>query len=367
MKRWMTGLAVLLLVATGLFAAQGHTDIETNTATTIYVGPFYDGTDHETPELSLTVADIDCELVWYNEGTPTLIELSLTASGGDNDMTLITGSENGWYQVELTAAQVNYLGDGHISFRDPNNTFDSFTWGLTAKPANVRDSLLLGTDRLNANVYALDEDGTATEQSLLDLIDFADNGYDPTNNGVNVWTIRGEAPLGLSDVTTANAAALSNIYLDHLMANGLTDPNNVADNSVLAKLASATASWATFSSASDSLEAIANSIIPPPPSPDLTFTVVETSTPSMVTIQVGDVAIPANFWKDCLVRVDHTDWSAGAYSRVSYSTAQASGKVILYLSPTLPFTPSALSPDKVYIEAWGLRPADLPPRGPITY
>jgi len=532
---------ILMLVTANALAA---IEIKTNTATKIVVGPFLDATDGLTPKTTLTVGDIDAELVYQSGGSVIVTELTLTASGGDNDMVLATGSENGYWALELTAAQTNFVGHAKIGFYDPNDVFVPVWNELSVISANYWDTKY-GTDKFDVNVSewsgtsvatpdtagypkvtiksgtgagelsitsgraaadailiegtdatdmigqavwndtsirtltAIDEDNTtldinaAVGVALSDIgldhllsaavtgTDVADNSlfaklvsasttadwddYDNTTDSLqairdrgdsawaaagtieDVWTyttreltaldedrttidldgttigtatnvtnvvsanitqvdgssigtpnvagylpvdsvyVVGETPLAAADVTTANATALSNIYLDHLMANALTDPNNVADNSVLAKLASATAAWATFNSASHSLEAIANSIIPPPPSPDLTFTVVETSTPSMVTIQVGDVAIPANFWKDCLVRVDHTDWSAGAYSRVSYSTAQASGKVILYLSPTLPFTPSALSPDKVYIEAWGLRPADLPPRGPITY
>jgi len=268
-------------------------------------------------------------------------------------------SGDGGAQASLTDTSATEIGDGMYCFdlAQAESNYDVFcvTFSHATDPNILLHPLIAYPEPVTrqANITQVGGSSIGTPNVA---------GYLPVDS---VYVV-GETPLAAADVTTANATALSNIYLDHLMANALTDPNNVADNSVLAKLASATAAWATFNSASHSLEAIADSIIPPPPSPDLSFTVVATTTASMVTIQVGDVAIPANFWKDCLVRVDHTDWSAGSYSRVAYSTAQSGGKVILYLSSTLPFTPSALV-DKVYIEAWGLRPADLPPRGPITY
>lgn len=357
MRRLTLGLMVVLTAV--CVWARTH-QIKTNTATKIVVGPFYDGTDHETPETGLTVGDIDCELAWDNGGTPVLIELTLTASDGDNDCAPLAGSENGLYTLELTAANVNYLGTGTITFRDPNNTFDSFVENLLAVPANHYDSLIAGTDRLNTNIVGLDEDGTATEQTLLDLIDFADYGYDPANNGVNVWTIRGDAPLSGSDVKTQTATALSDIYLDHLMASALTDPNNVANNSILAKLVSATAAWATFASATDSFEAIADSIIPPPSGGEQEFSVASGSTLSAVVINVtGSVA--AGAWRGCLVRVYDSGEGYGAYSRVAYNTAADGGTVTLYLDVALPFADAPESgAATVYLLGWGVRQQDIP-------
>lgn len=324
MRRWMTGLVVLLLVATCGLARTHY--IKTNTATKIVVGPFYDGTDHETPELGLTVGDIDCELAWDNAGSPVLIELTLTASGGDNDCALLTGSENGLYTLELTAANVNYLGTGTITFRDPNNTFDSFSENLLARPANVHDSLIAGTDYL---------DGNAVQ-------------------------VVGTTPLAAADIKAECDTALSDIGLDHLIANALTDANNVANNSILAKLVSATATWATFASATDSFEAIADSIIPPPSGGEQEFSVASGSTLSAVVINVtGSVA--AGAWRGCLVRVYDSGEGYGAYSRVAYNTAADGGTVTLYLDVALPFADAPESgAATVYLLGWGVRQQDIP-------
>lgn len=250
--RWV--MTILVLLARVALAVQGTSYIKTNTATTICIGPFRDGTDHETPETGLTVADIDCELVWDNAGTPTLIELSLTASGGDNDCALLSGSENGIYTLELTAANVNYLGGGTVTLRDPNNTFDSFSWSLVARSANVHDSLIAGSDVLRGSVYEIDSGGS--DQTVDDLEDFADAGYDPTNDGVNVYTVLGSTPVSASDVQDECEEALVAKNLDHLAYTSADLDNDVADNSVFGQLLSTDGDASNFAKATDSMQAI---------------------------------------------------------------------------------------------------------------
>lgn len=99
------------------------TDLRQNTATTITVGPFLDKTDGITPEVSLTVTSCHLTLMVDNPtagaGSPTLaLDANATASGGNNDMVHVTNDDAGYYTLELTAANTNYVGTARLSIND---------------------------------------------------------------------------------------------------------------------------------------------------------------------------------------------------------------------------------------------------------
>ena len=151
-----------------------------NTATRITVGPFLDKTDGITPEVALTVTSEKLTLVVDDGGVPTLVlDTAPTASGGANDMVHITGDEAGLYDLELAAANVNYVGRALLALTDAATHCPVFH-EFTILPANVYDSLIGGSDLLQVDVTQLG--GGA--QSLTDLKDFADDGYDPSANKV---------------------------------------------------------------------------------------------------------------------------------------------------------------------------------------
>jgi len=86
-------------------------ELKTNTATRITVGPFLDVTDAKTPEVALTATNEKITFVVDDAGVPTLVlDANATGSGGNNDLVHITGDDAGYYDLELTAANVNYLG-----------------------------------------------------------------------------------------------------------------------------------------------------------------------------------------------------------------------------------------------------------------
>jgi len=94
-------------------------ELRTNTATRITVGPFVDVTDGITPKLALTVTDCHVTLIVDVAGVPTLVlDTAPTASGGSNDMVHITGDDAGMYDLELAAANVNYLGRAMLAIVD---------------------------------------------------------------------------------------------------------------------------------------------------------------------------------------------------------------------------------------------------------
>lgn len=92
------------------------TELKTNTATRITVGPFLDKTDGITPEVALTATNEKLTLMVDTGGVPTLVlDANATASGGNNDLVHVTGDDAGYYDLELTAAQLNYLGNAKLS------------------------------------------------------------------------------------------------------------------------------------------------------------------------------------------------------------------------------------------------------------
>ena len=96
-------------------------ELLTNTAVRIAVGPLVDPTDGKTIEGALTVADMTVEIEHIDGtggGAVTRIAFTPAASGSSNDMALVTSSAHAIYDLELTAANVNWLGSGKISLYD---------------------------------------------------------------------------------------------------------------------------------------------------------------------------------------------------------------------------------------------------------
>lgn len=184
--------------------------VRTNTATRITVGPFFDKTDGVTPETALTVTSCKLTLMVDDGGVPTLVlDTSPTASGGNNDMVHVTGDDAGFYDLELTAANLNYLGRAMLAITDAATHCPVFH-ELMILPAVVYDALVLGTDNLDINVAqwlgsgapaapptaaaiadaVLEEavtDHQAVASSLAEYIDFIAGNVDPAIVADAVW------------------------------------------------------------------------------------------------------------------------------------------------------------------------------------
>lgn len=141
--------------------------LKQSTAVTLKLGPFVDEADGKTAETSLAISQAD---------------VRLSKNGGDmaqkNEATSATHDEIGWYDVPLNTTDTNTLGSlivmAHESGALP-------VWReFLVVPANVYDSLVSGSDYLQADVVQL----AGVTQSLTDLKDFADDGYDPSTNKV---------------------------------------------------------------------------------------------------------------------------------------------------------------------------------------
>jgi hypothetical protein len=126
--------------------------LRTNTAVRLTVGPFFDKTDGITPETSITVTSCKLTLMVDDANVPTLVlDAAPTASGGANDMVHVTGDDAGFYDLELAAANVNYLGRAMLAITDAAVHCPVFHEFMIL-PAMVYDSLVLGTDVLQSDV-----------------------------------------------------------------------------------------------------------------------------------------------------------------------------------------------------------------------
>jgi hypothetical protein len=125
-----------------------------NTATIVTVGPFLDATNGVALETGLTITNERISFtVDLNEGSaPTLVLDNVTGatSGTANDLNYITGCDAGLMQLELAAANVNYVGRAFLTITDAANHCPVFH-EFTIIPANIYDSLILGTDLIDAS------------------------------------------------------------------------------------------------------------------------------------------------------------------------------------------------------------------------
>lgn len=166
--------------------------LRTNTDCRVTVGPFFDKTDGVTPETGLTVTSCKLTLMVDTGNVPTLVlDANATASAGSNDMAHVTGDDAGFYDLELTAAQTNYLGRAMLAITDAATHCPVFHEFMIL-PAMIYDSMILGTDRLDTNVTHIGD----TLQTARDL---------GTSVLLSSGTGTGQISLASGGVTLANA------------------------------------------------------------------------------------------------------------------------------------------------------------------
>ena len=135
-----------------------------NTAVRITVGPFLDKTDGITPETGLTATNEHITLmVDDDDGTACnlIIDANATASGGNNDMIHVTNDDAGFYDLELTAAQTNYVGRAMLSINYVTDHCPVFHEFMII-PQQVYDSLF-GTDKLQVDAVEISSDSGAAD------------------------------------------------------------------------------------------------------------------------------------------------------------------------------------------------------------
>ena len=95
-------------------------ELKTNTAIRIPIGPLVDFEDGKTAETSVTVASLLVQIYQMkNDGSAVIRSaFSPTATGGSHDMIHVASDTAGIYDLELTATDTNFLGNGRITFYD---------------------------------------------------------------------------------------------------------------------------------------------------------------------------------------------------------------------------------------------------------
>lgn len=167
-------------------------ELKTNTAVRIAVGPLVDPTDGKTAETSLTVTDLSVQIYQIKTDGNAVVraQFAPTASGGNNDMIHVTNDTAGMYDLELTAAQLNFLGNARITFYDVDGFLVHWI-DIQVVAANYFD-WKYGTGNVNSNVIAISGDTTAADNCEL-MFDGTGYAGGTTKLGVDMVAISGDA------------------------------------------------------------------------------------------------------------------------------------------------------------------------------
>lgn len=216
--------------------------LRTNTAVRVTVGPFLDKTDGVTPETAITVTSCKLTSTVDDANVPTLVlDTAPTASGGSNDMVHITGDDAGFYDLELAAANVNYLGRMMLAITDAATHCPVFHEFMIL-PAMVYDSMILGTDDLDTNCKKWNDLTTValplvptTAGRTLDVTATGEAGIDWANVG---------APTTALDLSGTTIKTTQKVDVDTIKTNPVVNGGTITfpTNKTLADTTSAVGS-----------------------------------------------------------------------------------------------------------------------------
>ena len=285
--------------------------LKQSTAVTIVMGPMLDSTDGNTQETGLTIAQAD---------------IRLSKNGGayaqTNNVAGATHMEVGNYSVPLDTTDTGTLGKVRVSIHESGALA---VWReFTIVPANVYDSLVLGTDVLTADVTQWLGTAAATPtvagvpevdvthwlgtsvtanvagqptvditrvgastQSLIDLKDFVDSGYDPATNKVQ-GVVLVDTTTTNTDMVGTNSAALASVCTEARLAelDAANLPTDIADIPTVAEFEARSIAAADYVVTTDTIAGVttATNLTNAPTNGDLTAT-MKTS----VNTEVADV------------------------------------------------------------------------------
>lgn len=231
--------------------------LKTNTATRISVGPFLDKTDGITPEVALTVTSEKLTFVVDDAGVPTLVlDAAPTASGGNNDMVHITNDDSGYYDLELAAANVNYVGRACLSLNDVATHLPVFHEFMILS-AQAYDALC-GTGNFSADAKAINAVAT-TSVSAVNANVGTTQPVNFTGTGATAYVKSDVVDIAGAAVNTATAQVGANVVS---IANNAITANSInADAITAAKIADAAIDAATFAAGAINAAAIADGAI----------------------------------------------------------------------------------------------------------
>ncbi len=125
--------------------------LKQSTSSTLLLGPFLDETDGKTAETALTISQADV-LLWKEGGT-TLAQ--------KNESTTCTHRSNGYYTCPIDTTDTNTLGTLVVTVAESGAL--PVRQDYLVVPANVYDSLVLGTDLLQGDVQEINGNTTAAD------------------------------------------------------------------------------------------------------------------------------------------------------------------------------------------------------------
>lgn len=158
--------------------------LKQSTVATLVLGPFVDDTDGKTAETALTVSQTDVRLS-KNGG----------AFAQKADTTSATHMENGYYSCPLNTTDTNTLGRLVVAVTESGALPVWLEYMVV--PAMVYDSLVAGSDTLQADVTQISGASVATGSAQLgvNLVNIAGAAVSTTTAqlGVNVVQVSGDA------------------------------------------------------------------------------------------------------------------------------------------------------------------------------
>ena len=199
--------------------------LKADTATTVRIGPFVDDTDGVTAETALTIAQADVRL---SKGG--------AAAAQKNDATSATHDENGYYRVPLNATDTNTEGTLDVCVNEAGAL--PVIARFTVLPAEVYDSLVAGTDKLQIDVVQVDGSaasvagsvdanvtsisGSTTAADILEAVMLA------SSTGTVSGTVTTTGATG-SSLTGLGDDALNNCVIVFTTGNAAKEPRRISD------------------------------------------------------------------------------------------------------------------------------------------
>jgi hypothetical protein len=182
--------------------------IKQSTSVHLLVGPFID-IESGAPKTTLTLGDITAAYTTQTGATVTRTGITLSASGGANHEFAHVG--DGYWEIDLTTTTTGTLGRLTYTFRD-DDVFHPVTASGLVVPANIWDSLIGNTDKLDASVVqwlgtavAASGTGGLPDVNLVEIAGDSDDAsdlgaaMDNTNNIIKADTTHISGDSGAAD------------------------------------------------------------------------------------------------------------------------------------------------------------------------
>ncbi len=249
-------------------------ELKTNTAVRIAVGPLVSPDDGFTAETSIDVTDLSVQIIRINQDGSGVSRTAFTptASGGNNDMVHVASDDAGMYDLELTAAQLNFLGAARITFYaedvclphwiDINvlsAAYYDFKYGSTAPGVNLTHigGSAVNTSSAQLGVNVVQAAGTAWGSGAITAGSIASNAI--TDAKINNGAITADK---IANNAIANAKIADNAITAGKIASDAITAAKIANNAITAdKIASNAITDAKINNGAITADKIANNAI----------------------------------------------------------------------------------------------------------